>query len=82
YYNLKTINTLDFEKESMEWFILDQTNDQVLSFDCLFDRCVENFTTTKNELRDTIIELRKEKLMYVSSDYNELLSIVYINRII
>lgn len=74
----KIINELEFENESIELFILQKTNNKIYSFEelkAIYDNELK-IIVLELELINAIEGLRKERLIYVSDDYKEIVSIV------
>lgn len=78
YFNSKIINELEFENESIELFILQKTNNQIYSFEKLKDIYYKELkiVVLELELINAIEALKKERLIYVSDDYKEIVSVV------
>lgn len=79
YYNKMIINQLEFSELSLDWFILKQSNNSVRSIDdllCLWKTDISHLDEIKGEVVESINQLRKEKLLFHSKDYSEIVSII------
>lgn len=81
--NNEIVNELEIECSSLEYLILSNANDKVLSIDELYNLLshsqYENVIDCK--LFNVIEELKKEGLIYVTPNYSEIVSIININKI-
>lgn len=81
--NNEIVNELEIECSSLEYLILSNANDKVLSIDELYNLLPHS--QYKNvidcELFNVIEELKKEGLIYVTPNYSEIVSIININKI-
>ncbi|MCD7914712.1 MAG: hypothetical protein LUG96_05260 [Tannerellaceae bacterium] len=78
YYNERMINELEFETHSIEWKILDEANNKVVSLQNLTNL----FGKPQEEIIDILNELKKERLIYINKDYTEIVSIINTNILI
>lgn len=78
YFNGTSINELEFELDSSDWYILKQANEKVISYEELIagvrSDLDANFMDV--EMINAIEDLKNEGLIYVSDDYSEIVSIV------
>lgn len=85
YLNGEIINELEIEKNSIDFFILKNSNDKVLPFESLkeFIYNNDNFKyITDCELFNILDELKNEGIIYAPSDFSEILTIIDLNDII
>ena len=83
--NKEKINEIEINKNSLEYFILEKANSEVISFTNLLNEIRSNekfFYFLECEIINMIEELKKEALLYVSFDYSELLTIIDIREVI
>lgn len=82
--NYSEINRLEIEIDSLDYIILSNSNENVLSFKQLKE--IISTTHYNNildcELYDVIENLRKEGLLYTPYDYSEFIAVIDINDII
>lgn len=75
-FNNNVIN--EFELDEMDWFILESANKQVIGIQFLLkeikDKIKKEFMEI--EIINTLENLRFEKLLYLSDDYNEIVSVI------
>ena len=75
-FNNNVIN--EFELDEMDWFILESANRQVICIEFLLkeikDKIKKEFMEI--EIINTLENLRFEKLLYLSDDYNEIVSVI------
>lgn len=75
-FNNNVIN--EFELDEMDWFILESANRQVIGIEFLLkeikDKIKKEFMDI--EIINTLENLRFEKLLYLSEDYNEIVSVI------
>lgn len=75
-FNNNVIN--EFELDEMDWFILESANRQVIGIEFLLkeikDKIKKEFMEI--EIINTLENLRFEKLLYLSDDYNEIVSVI------
>ena len=73
-----SINELEFELDSIDWYILNQANNQVISYVELIEGIRANFDINimDLEIMNTIEDLKLEGLLYVAEDYSEIVSII------
>lgn len=75
-FNSNVIN--EFELDEMDWFILESANKQVIGIEYLLkeikDKIKKEFMEI--EIINTLENLRFEKLLYLSDDYNEIVSVI------
>lgn len=78
YFNATSINELEFELDSIDWYILNQANNQVISYVELVEGIRVNFDINimDLEIMNTIEDLKLEGLLYVAEDYSEIVSII------
>lgn len=78
------INELEIEFDSLEYLILKNSNQAVLSFDKLEDliKNSEYHDILDSELFNMLEELKKEGLIYTPCDYSEIVSIIDIDNAI
>lgn len=78
YFNGTSINELELESDSIDWYILKQANDKVVSYEELIEGVREKFDINfmDVEMINTIEELKNEGLIYVSDDHSEIISII------
>jgi len=77
YFNYKEIKSLTFD-EDYYWEILKLVNNQVLSFDELYIELSNSFSQqiNKNLIKQQIDEMKNEHILYSSSDYDSIISII------
>lgn len=81
--NSLSINELEFERDSKEWFVLENANSEVKSFNTVLnDINRRNMPTTSDELLEIIDSLEKENLLFCSRDKREMVTIINTNSII
>ncbi len=80
YLNGEIINKLEIEKKSLEYFILQESNESVLSFEYLMQKAklIMNNIMTDYEVINILDELKREGLIYASHDYSEIVSVINI----
>lgn len=81
YFNDTSINEIEFESESLDWYILRQTNSVVQSFDSLYASIKRDFNDDYLEVEviNIIEDLKDEGLIYTSEDYVEIVSVINVN---
>ncbi|MGC3977424.1 MAG: hypothetical protein QM751_03860 [Paludibacteraceae bacterium] len=84
YINNELLKEIEFEIESLELFVFISTNEQILSFPELFDAYhkEKDGIILELELISVIEELKRERLIYASDDFTEILSLIDINIIV
>ena len=85
YLNGEIINELEIEKNSIDFFILKNSNDKVLPFESLKEFIYNNNNfkyITDCELFNILDELKNEGIIYAPSDFSEILTIIDLNDII
>jgi len=84
YYNGLIVKELELNDESLELFIMNSTNGQLHSLQELFYLYNKktNETILELELISVIEELKRERLIYVSNDYLEILSLINVNKVV
>jgi radical SAM superfamily enzyme YgiQ (UPF0313 family) len=68
----------EFEFSALDWFILQVANDSVVSIEQML-YAIENSLEEKYleiEIINILEELREEKLLYISDDYSEIVSVI------
>lgn len=73
------INILEFEDTSLEFQILQSLNNKIGSLR-LLEVDLNNFTT--EQIRTSLYQLNKEKIIYINDDLTEIVSIIDLNRMI
>lgn len=77
--NGKLISEYTLLKDSIEWYILINVNDEILSFQTLFAKANLVFKgIAKVSLQSILNKLMKWGLLYHTSDFSEIISIIYI----
>ena len=79
YHKGEVINILEFIQNSMDWFILKQCNHSIRSINELFllyKSEYSNIPLKENELKETLNILRSEKLIYATTNFSEIISII------
>jgi radical SAM domain protein len=78
YHKGQTINILEFFVNSMDWFVLLECNNSVISFDDLYVRSQKKFdlNITETEFKEILNILKVEKLIYITPDYSEIVSVI------
>jgi radical SAM superfamily enzyme YgiQ (UPF0313 family) len=80
YCNGEKINELEFTKQSVDWKILIEINNEVLSIDSLYQKLKPNYSeTSKMEIISIINELTSEGLVYHNTDYSENVSLINVS---
>lgn len=83
--NNEIINELEIDYSSLEYLILHNSNNKVLTLNDLYN-ILSQSTKYSNiidcELFNTLEELKKEGLIYTTKDYSEIVSIININKAI
>ncbi len=83
-FNDVSINELEFEIDSLDWYILKAGNEKVISYTELLN-CIRN-DIDKNvlevEVVNTIEELKGEGLLYATDNYTEIASIINTNNLL
>lgn len=79
--NEEIINEIEIDCSSLDFFILYNANERVLSLDELYDLLSNSQykNTIDCELFNILEELKKEGLIYTTPDYSEIISIININ---
>lgn len=79
YCNGEKINELEFNKQSVDWKILLEINNEVLSIDSLYQKLKQDYPEISiMEIVNILDELTSEKLIYHNSDYSENVSLINI----
>lgn len=83
-FNRVLINELEFEADSMDWFILEKSNKEVISFDELLSlvRIRFGIDIMDIEIVNIIEDLKEEGLIYVSDDYTEIISLINVEMLL
>lgn len=78
YFNGTSINELEFELNSLDWYILLQTNNRVISYSELLKGVRANFDMNimDLEIMNLVEDLKNEGLIYVAEDCSEIVSII------
>ena len=72
------------ELSSLDCSILQLANESVVNLDFVIDSIKKNFNNkiSKKEVINSLEELKKERLIFISDDYLEIVSIININFVI
>lgn len=84
YLNNSEINRVEIEYDSLDYLILSNANDKVLSFTLLKDKILSSGKYSDMldcEIYDIIENLRQAGLLYTPSDYSEFISVIDVNAI-
>lgn len=78
YFNNTSINEIEFGQDSLEWFVLNKTNENVKSYNELK---IDILNEVKDEFMDVEIinlieDLKSEGIIYASEDYSEIVSLI------
>lgn len=78
YFNGTSINELEFELDSLDWYILNKANDKVVSFGELMEggRLNIDVNLMDVEMINAIEDLKNEGLIYATDDHSEIISII------
>lgn len=78
YFNSTSVNELEFDLNSLDWYILSKANIKVISFEELNSWIKVDFTTEfmDIEIINMIEDLKSEGLIYISDDYSEMVSLI------
>lgn len=81
YFNGTSINELEIESDSLEWYILKAGNEKVISYTELLEYIKNDVdeNAIEVEIINSIEELKAEGLLYVADDYKEIVSIINTN---
>lgn len=81
YFNGTSINELEFESDSLEWYILKAGNEKVISYTELLECVRKDIDQNVIEVGiiNSIEELKSEGLLYATDDYKEIVSIINTN---
>lgn len=75
--NENKINELEFNKQSLDWKILLEINNEVLSVDSLYEKLKQEYLhISKTEIINILDELALENLIFHNIDYSENISII------
>ena len=82
YFNSIVISEFEIETNSLDYYILNFANESVIEISQLLELIRSNFNskTLYLEIINTLEELKTEKLLYVSEDYSEIISIINLNQ--
>lgn len=83
--NNEIINELEIDYSSLEYLILHNSNNKVLTLNDIYNilsQSTKYSNITDCELFNTLEELKKEGLIYTTKDYSEIVSIININKAI
>jgi len=83
YHRGQIINILEFSENTIDWIVLQKCNNMVISFGELYKQCQSMFSVniTENELKETLNILKEERLIYTTTDYSEIISIINVDLI-
>lgn len=77
YIKNKEILTFDIHKNSIEMEILQKANDSVISFELLYSQLSEQPKHT--ELKNKLTLLKEKGIIYCDDDFNNIISIIYLD---
>ena len=78
--NEAIISKLEFEKTSMYWEVLIKCNSCIMSIDALLEQM--NQSINLNSLKEIIVDLSHEGLLYHSQHFDEIVTVINTNKIL
>lgn len=79
--NTQNIQSYIFTYDSLELFVLEESNNEVVSISELYTKYIRRYNNaTEDMIRDTVDRLHMRKLIYRNDDYSEILTIINIKK--